>query len=135
MNYYKEIAEMLGVELGEEFRLKENKTKNIVRPRYKITQEEGLMYSVNRNEFARSTLLLSIINGNYSVVKLPWKPKEGDRYYYYSASNGLVNYARWDDLCSELILWKVGNCFKTEEKARTKGKEIMEQIKKEYEEA
>lgn len=27
MNYYKQVAEMLGVELGEEFRLKENKTK------------------------------------------------------------------------------------------------------------
>lgn len=134
MNYYKEIAEMLGVELGEEFSLKDNKTKNIVRPRYKITQEEGLMYSVNRNEFERSVSLMSIINGSYSVVKLPWKPKEGDRYCYYS-TKGQVNYARGDALCSELILWKVGNCFKTEEKARTKGKEIMEQIKKEYEEA
>ena len=30
MNYYKKIAEMLGVELGEEFNLKENKTKNII---------------------------------------------------------------------------------------------------------
>lgn len=120
MNYYKKIAEMLGVELGEEFSLKDNKTKNIVRPRYKITQEEGLMYSVNRNEFERSVSLMSIINGSYSVVKLPWKPKEGDRYCYYSASNGLVNYARWDDLCSELILWKVGNCFKTEEEANKK---------------
>lgn len=134
MNYYKKIAEMLGVELVEEFSLKDNKTKNIVRPRYKITQEEGLMYSVNRNEFDRSVTLMSIINGSFSVVKLPWKPKEGDRYCYYS-TKGQVNYARWYGLCSELILWKVGNCFKTEEEARTKGKEIMEQIQKEYEEA
>ena len=134
MNYYKKIAEMLGVELGEEFSLKDNKTKNILIPRYKITQEEGLMYSVNRNEFDRSVSLISIINGSYGVVKLPWKPKEGDRYCYYSTKDQ-VNYAMWDDLCSELILWKVGNCFKTEEEARTKGKEIMEQIKKEYEKA
>lgn len=34
------------------------------------------MYSVNRNEFDRSTILISIINGSYSVVKLPWKPKK-----------------------------------------------------------
>lgn len=134
MNYYKKIAEMLGVELGEEFRLKENKTKNILIPIYKITQEEGLMYSVNRNEFDRSVSLMSIINGSFSVVKLPWKPKKGDRYCYYS-TKGQVNYAMWEDLCSELILWKAGNCFKTEEEARTKGKEIMKQIQKEYEEA
>lgn len=69
------------------------------------------------------------------AVPKPWKPKEGDRYCYYSAFNGLVNYARWDDLPGELILWKVGNCFKTEEEAKTKGKEIMEAIQREYEEA
>ena len=134
MNYYKKIAEMLGVELGEEFSIKNIQTEYINRARYKITQEEGIMYSIDREKWVRSVVLMSIINGSYSVVKLPWKPKEGDRYCYYS-TKGQVNYARWDALCSELILWKVGNCFETEEKARTKGKEIMEQIKKEYEEA
>ena len=134
MNYYKKIAEMLGVELEEEFSLKNNQTEEINSARYKIMQEDGLMFTVRGSAWSRSVLMLAIINGSYSVVKLPWKPKEGDRYCYYS-TKGQVNYARWDALCSELILWKVGNCFETEEKARTKGKEIMEQIKKEYEEA
>lgn len=135
MNYYKQIAEMLGVELGEEFSLKSNTTEKINNARYKIMQEDGLMYTVRGREWSRSTLMLTIINGTYSVVKLPWKPKEGDKYYYYSAANDLVNYARWDDLDIELISWKAGNCFKTEEEAKTKGKELMETIKKEYEEA
>lgn len=134
MNYYKKIAEMLGVELGEEFSIKNIQTEDINRARYKITQEEGIMYSIDREKWVRSVVLMSIINGSYSVVKLPWKPKEGDRYCYYS-TKGQVNYARWDALCSELILWKLGNCFRTEEEALTKGKEIMEQIQKEYEEA
>lgn len=135
MNYYKQIAEMLGVELGEEFSLKDNKTKNIVRPRYKITQEEGLMYSVNRNEFERSVSLMSIINGSYSVVKLPWKPKEGEKYWYYSEPFNQAISHKWYGGNYDLLLWKVGNCFKTKEEADIKGKEIMEQIKKEYEEA
>ena len=41
----------------------------------------------------------------------------------------------WTDEGLDLLFWKVGNCFKTEEEAKTKGKEIMEQIQKEYEEA
>ena len=135
MNYYKKIAEMLGVELGEEFNLKQNKTKNIIRPRYKITQEEGLMYSVNRNEFERSVSLMSIINGSYSVVKLPWKPKEGEKYWYYSEPFNQAISHKWYGGNYDLLLWKVGNCFKTKEEADIKGKEIMEQIKKEYEEA
>lgn len=135
MNYYKKIAEMLGVELGEEFRLKENKTKNIVRPRYKITQEEGLLFSVNRNEFDRSTILISIINGSYSVVKLPWKPKNDEMYWFYSISLEQALWKTWRLNSGDLCRWKTGNCFRTEEEAQSKGKEIMEQIRKEYEEA
>ena len=135
MNYYKQVAEMLGVELGEEFRLKENKTKNIVRPRYKITQEEGLMYSVNRNEFDRSTILISIINGSYSVVKLPWKPKKDEMYWFYGISLEQASWATWRLNSGDFCRWKTGNCFRTEEEAQSKGKEIMEQIRKEYEEA
>ena len=140
MNYYKKIAEMLGVELGEEFRLeefrlKENKTKNILIPRYKITQEEGLMYSVNRNEFDRSTMLMSIINGRYSIVKLPWKPKYGEKYWSYSTKiNGTCCNTFWE-LIEDYAMWESGNCFRTEEEAKTKGKEIMEKLVKEYEEA
>ena len=134
MNYYKKIAEMLGVEHGEEFRLKENKTKNIVRPRYKITQEEGLMYSVNGNEFDRSVSLMSIINGSYSVVKLPWKPKKGEMYWFYGSSLEQALWATWRLNSGDLCRWKTGNCFRTEEEAKTKGKEIMEQIQKEFEE-
>ena len=115
--------------------MKENKSKNIVKPRYKITQEEGLMYSVNRNEFARSTLLLSTINGSYSVVKLPLKPKNGEMYWYYNILAKDFLWTRWCSGGVDLCRWKCGNCFKTGEEANTKGKEIMEAIKKEYEEA
>ena len=46
-----------------------------------------------------------------------------------------INSCMWTDECLDLLHWKTGNCFRTEEEAKTKGKEIMEQIKKEYEEA
>ena len=135
MNYYKRIAEMLGVELEEEFSVKNYKTNELNRPRYKITQEEGIMYSIDREKWVRSVLLMSIINGSYSVVKLPWKPKKGEEYWHYSEA--------WDEgiPCKleggwfDLLLWKEGCCFKTKKEADTKGKAIVEQIKKEYEEA
>lgn len=40
MNYYKQFAEMLGVEIGEEFSVKDCITKERNTSRYKITQEE-----------------------------------------------------------------------------------------------
>ena len=135
MNYYKQIAEMLGVELGEEFSLKGNNTGEINNARYKIMQEDGLMYTVRGREWSRSGLMLSIINGTYSVVKLPWKPKDGDSYWRYGANSNLAITQYWDTDGADLTNWKIGNCFKTEEEAFVKGKEIMEQIQKEYDEA
>lgn len=135
MNYYKKIAEMLGVELGEEFNLKDNKTKNIVIPRYKITQEEGLVYSVNRNEFERSVSLMSIINGSYSIVKLPWKPKKGEVYWYYSEAFQHACSSEWRDSLCDLLYWKSGNFFKTKKEANEKGYAFWKELKKEYEEA
>lgn len=135
MNYYKQIAEMLGIELGEEFSLKGNYTGEINRPRYKITQEEGLMYSTGSKEWKRSIILLSIIDGAYSIVKLPWKPKNGDSYYRWGKDGRRAYYESWYDRGLDLSYWKLGNCFKTREEAETKGKELMEAIKKEYEEA
>lgn len=137
MNYYKQFAEMLGLELEQEFVLTDDDGKRKDVYTYKIT-EDGVLYKsptfVNWSVNSLGTVG-KLLNGDVKAVPKPWKPKEGDRYCYYSAMNDLVNYARWDDLDIELIFWNVGNCFKTEEEAKTKGKELMKTIKKEYEEA
>lgn len=135
MNYWKQFAEMLGLELGQEFEITDN-GKRKDEYTYKITKD-GFWYKSTKDGdylIGLASTIYGLLNGYFEAVPKPWKPKEGDRYYYYSASNGLVNYAKWDGLCDELLLWKVGNCFRTEEEARTKGKEIMEQIQKEFEE-
>ena len=126
---------MLGVELGEEFSLKNNKTNELNECRYKITQEEGIMYSIDREKWVRSAVIMSIINGSYSVVKLPWKPKNDEKFWYYSETINQATYHKWSFGNYDLCLWKLGNCFRTEEEAEAKGKEIVEQIMKEYKEA
>lgn len=40
MKYWEQFAEMLGVELGKEFSVKDCKTNELNTSRYKITQEE-----------------------------------------------------------------------------------------------
>ena len=132
MNYYKQIAEMLGVELGEEFKVSD--MENFT---FKFTEGGGLMFRYGKDEdFYLSTELAKLLRGDCSVVKLPWKPKEGEQYFYCSIlGKSIVVSTNWACFNSDLCRWKCGNCFRTKEEARTKGKEIMEQIKKEYEEA
>lgn len=73
MNHMKEIAHILGVDLYEEFRIKDD-SKNILRfIKYRFA-EEGLMhYHVFSNcwDFTPYETLLNLLNGKYEIVKLP----------------------------------------------------------------
>lgn len=133
MNYYKQIAEMLGLELGQEFRIIDSHERTIDAALFEIT-EDGLFSKAN-NLSGKVTLMLDLIlSGKCKVVPKPWKLKNGEKYWFYSESYNHAMSHQWYSGDFEFCLWKCGNCFKTEEEAETKGKEIMEQIQKEYEE-
>ena len=137
MNYYKQFAEMLGLELGQEYNLTDADGKKINYASYKIT-ENGLCFKATTNgawHSESSIFLKNILNGEYKAVPKPWKPKYGEQYWSYSTKiNGTCCNTFWE-FTEDYARWKSGNCFRTEEEAETKGKEIMEQIMKEYEEA
>lgn len=137
MNYYKQFAEMLGLELEQEFVLIDADGNKKNKYTYKFT-EDGVVYkSPTFTNWSINSLgtIGSLLNGDVKAVPKPWKPKEGERYWYYSGSLNIIMAGKWCFGNYEMCLWNAGNCFKTEEEARTKCKEIMEQIQKEYEEA
>lgn len=135
MNYYKQIAEMLGVELGEEFKLKADCMEKPWNNLYRIS-ENGFEYkSISGNWNVNDHYALSeILSGKKEIVKIPWKPKKDEHYWWYSIAWKSAQKNKWNGGYTDLVNWKIGECFKTEEEAKTKGKEIMEQIVKEYEE-
>ena len=139
MNYYKKFAEMLGLELEQEFVLTDIDWNIKGELTYKFTEDGLLHKSPTLVKWSKSSsgTILRLLNGDYKVVTKPWKPKKGDNYYYYINSTYFdgTNSRMWTDEDLDLLFWKVGNCFKTEKEAATKGKDIMEQIQKEYEEA
>lgn len=132
MNYYKQVAKMLGVELNEEFDV--NYMNGY---RYQLT-EDGLMFKdkLSTTWLGYSSPILSkLLRGDYSIVKLPWKPKNGEHYYVYSTYHKTVIETNWLGVTEDLLYWNIGNCFRTREEASKKGKEIMEKIEKEYRES
>ena len=138
MNKWKEFAEILSLELEQEFVLINvddgNRKNEYI---YKIT-EDGLLYKmptqyVNWSKSSSSTIL-RLLNGDYKALAKPWKPTKGETYWHYGTERGEAFLTTWCFDSIDLCRWKVGNCFKTREEAEAKGKESMEQIQKEYEE-
>ena len=70
------VAKLLGVELEEVFRLKEYESY------FKFT-EKDFESSVNGTTWlaADSLTLRFILEGKVTIKKLPWKPKNGEKYY------------------------------------------------------
>ena len=138
MSHWKQFAEILDLELEQEFVLINvddgNRKNEYI---YKIT-EDGLLYKmptqyVNWSKSSSSTIL-RLLNGDYKALAKPWKPTKGETYWHYGTERGEAFLTTWCFDSIDLCRWKVGNCFKTREEAEAKGKESMEQIQKEYEE-
>lgn len=136
MNYYKKIAEMLGVELEEEFKLKPSCLEKPWNCLYRFSKD-GLENKYSDLSWVKCEkgAIDNILIGQTEVIKIPWKPKKDEMYWFYGSSLEQALWATWRLNSGDFCRWKTGNCFRTEEEAKTKGKEIMEQIKKEYEEA
>ena len=137
MNNWGKFAEMLGLELEQEFLLTDVDGNTKGELTYKFTEDGLLHKSPTLVKWSKSSsgTILRLLNGDYKVVSKPWKPKEGEKYWYYSDTCKLAICVYWEDTARDLSFWKLGNCFKTREEAEAKGKDIMEQIRKEYEEA
>ena len=137
MNKWKQFAEILELDLEQEFLLTDVDGNTKGELIYKFTEDGLLHKSPTLVKWSKSSsgTILRLLNGDYKVVTKPWKPKKGDIYCYYAKAFEQTLSEKWIGGNYDLLLWKTGNCFKTREEAETKGKEIMEQIQKEYEEA
>ena len=123
MNYMEQIAEMLGIKLYEDFRIK-SINKMIFEKKYFLT-EYGLFSTDSTVPI--STILNDILNGQYEIVKLPQpilteeekeylsmviKPFKDEVYYIcknsYNRKFGWIQIGVKDDLCINLPTLKVG---------------------------
>lgn len=115
MNYMGKVAEMLGVEIGEEF---------------KIEFEGGMLSDdsymlLNGGMFRSGGYLVSapciwsLIKGEYKIVKLPFKPKNGDKYYTYytNGEEWLIWDSTWSGDVSDYARLKSGIVFRTSQEA------------------
>ena len=118
-NLIPEIARMLGVELGEEFKIKGREGAI-----YKFIVD-GLLVSDDDAEkvyTATHVPLVGLVRGDIEIVKLPWKPKQGEKYwgFWYSQLNDawLVILYTWSNNPADFAFHKAGWVFHTKEEAK-----------------
>ena len=107
-NYMADVAKLLGVELGEEFKIDGS---NLI---YKFF-ENGLYFRCIEGWSPTKYQLLDLIKGELEIVKLPWQPKGGDEYYYPVCNFKDVSCTNWVDSIVDFAYKEAGFIFKTYE--------------------
>ena len=116
MNYMEQVAKMLGVELGERFRIYDDDCEYDVD--YYFSEHGIYVDMVGNHCRANSGLLFDIVSGEYSIKHKPWKPKDGDEFYYVDYSGFPVCFGTEGcDPDDYINYYKLGNCYRTKKEA------------------
>ena len=124
-NLMPEIAKLLGVELGEEFIIENADRKETV-----VLGMDGLHVIQPNNVLGpdHGKLLSKVLQGLYEVKKLPWEPREGERYCYPSVSAKNVDCTDWICCSFDYAMKALGMIYKTPEEAQAHFAENYEKL-------
>jgi hypothetical protein len=136
MNLIPMIAKELGVEVGEEFNAKH---VNIGKILTNSKEEPAIFKFGNDGLYAKCSdgsgdfFLIGMGNflkGDYEIVKLPFEPKEGERYWYvyWGTEYIKVTDIPFEDDDMHYHHKYCGNCFRTEAEAEKHKFEIYEKL-------
>lgn len=118
-NLIPEICKMLGVELGEEFKVKgdDELTYTLTDDGLKITFAGGIEIS----QVSTNSAFINLVNGKDEIIKLPWKPKQDETFYTFgihaTETKWVVVSVKWWDNVKNLALYKIGWIYRSQAEA------------------
>ena len=136
-NLIPEICKMRGVEIGEEFKI-----KGYEEWFYKFDNDRVLMFKHNDDvkmpvaPVSVYVAFLALLRGECEIIKLPWKPKKGERYwgFWYSQLNDawLVILYTWSNNPDDFAFYKAGWVFRTKAEAEAALPAVAKEMSVEY---
>ena len=129
-NLIPEICKMLGVELGEEFKIEgDNRTYWF--------DLDGLHSGEYVAEDEDDAMLHDLLCGEAEIVKLPWKPKKDETFYTFgihaTENKWVVVSVKWWDNVKNLALYKIGWIYRSQAEAEAALPAVAAEIGVEYE--
>lgn len=134
-NLIPEIAQMLGVAIGEEFKIKgeDELTYRFDSDGLKLTHDNGIELA----QISANVAFVDLVNGKDEIVKLPWKPKQDETFYTFgihaTENKWVVVSVKWWDNVKNLALYKIGWIYRSQAEAEAALPAVATEIGVEYE--
>lgn len=124
-NYMPEVAWMLGVEIGEPFDVFDEDGEIKGCGPYRFTDETIVNCD---DEGAPIWLLHYLLCGKNTLQKRPWRPMDKEIYWLIKSDGDVHCSYFYKDNTDDLALLNMGNCFPSEEVAKTAVPEMLEKF-------
>lgn len=126
------VAEVLGVEIGEVFKISKEDSNEKFTKYFRITHDniEESEYQSYWNT-CNSEVLLRLLNGSLTLCKLSWKPLLYQTYFTpcINRCDKFYNYWEWRDTTADIDRYEHGLVCKTKEEATKLSREIRNKVK------
>lgn len=129
-NLMPEVLKMLGVTYGEDFKLQAPDPELYKNYSFYFDKdcELYIVNNLNGSTGNFSAMLHSIMRGYYKIIKIPWRPKEGDKYYSISLPTKSICVEIWHNETSDYALKALGMVYRSAEEAETHMAEDYERL-------
>lgn len=126
------ILEIVGVELGEEFKIEGYGSGNT----YEFIKLQGDITLVTVTDCMRlptnNFVFVQLLTGKLKVKKLPFVPKHGEQFWLVNDLGRVVS-TTWDECCTaDKQLFITGNCYRTKSKAEANIEKHKDAIERAY---
>ena len=124
-NLMTELAKLLGVELGEKFIIQNADRKETV-----VLAMDGF-HVIQPNNVAgidNGKLLSKVLQGLYTVKKIPWEPQEGDMYYILNVKALFVESYVWGNNTFDYTAKNMGIIYRTKAEAEERLEEDYKRL-------
>lgn len=120
MSYMEEVLELIGLKEGDRFHLRGNNNEALLSYGDNISVfiiKDNEIITKDNPYLDQSLWIGRIVSGSLIVKKLPWKPKDGETYWYVCVDGDIECGAFSYSSLADLAKYKMGNCFPTYESA------------------
>jgi hypothetical protein len=131
-NLIPQIAQMLGVEIGEEFKVKgdDETTYIFTDDGLKLTYDGG----IGMVEISSDAAFAALLNGDAEIVKIPWKPKMYEEYWTFCSIQlkwNVTSY-RWQGNPDDVAMLDKGWVYRSEKEAQAALPSVAKELGVEY---
>ena len=135
-NHMAEVAQMLGVELEEVFKVTDDDSGKY-HNYYKFTEKKGIEVSDDNIKWEADTtevlVLKWLLIGVARIIKLPWRPSRGDVYYMPSVTS-IGKYIKlfWTGSRNDEGSYQQGLVLRTKKEAVELAEEMLDVARKKF---